>query len=70
MIYVDWFYLVFMSIMLIIAIVEMFKHTNRKGNMWLLWGAACIVFLNTVCDLGDNIIKHYEEQLAVKEVRV
>jgi len=70
MIYVDWFYLIFMSILFVVSIVEMFKHTKVDGNTWILWGAACIVFLETMCHLGGNITKHYEEPSVVKEVKV
>lgn len=67
MIYVDWVFLVLFFIVAGHCVLTSLRLREKES---ILWVAATLVFLNEAIDLSDGIFKHYEEQPAVKEVRV
>ena len=67
MIYVAWLFLVLFTGSLFYSF---WLSIKVKGKEYLLWIAASIVFGDIALDIAKDIKTYYEEQPAVKEVRV
>ena len=67
MIYVD---VVFFVGYVVVFLYCLWLSVKTKEKEFLLWFAATIVFGNEAANLAGDIKAQYEEQPAVKEVRV
>ena len=67
MIYLTWIFTVAYVPLILYCMYQIYK---QDGKEWVLWLAACFVFIDVTGSNVKELLEHYKEDKIVKEVRV